>query len=851
GRREGGWRSWLVVVAATWCNGSIFGIQNSFGVLFVAMLERFGDREDTSLRFKTAWVGSLSMGVIFLLSPLVSVCSDRFGCCRTAVLGATVAFVGILSSSFSRSLAELYVTYGLLFAGGCSLAYQPSLVILGRHFTARLGLVNGLVTAGSSLFTIVMPLVIKHSLNTIGLAHTLQFMSLFMIGLIMASCTYLPPPAWHGPAKNTTPALHTPHTSLKGRIVHTARTLWEISRGDAAVSPSPPATPQGPPPTGSPQGPPTPAGGGPPRVSSAWSRRLSGCLGVFDWSLWRLPSYCTWALGVPLALFGYFVPYVHLMKHVEERFPKEQGEILLICIGVTSGVGRLVSGRVVDLIPGVNKVFMQVISFVLMGLFSMLLPLCPAWAALIALCLAMGFVDGCFICVMAPVAFELVGPASASQAIGGLLGLMAVPMTAGPPIAGILRDRLGSYDIAFYLAGVPPLLGAMVLSSVPWFHNRHRRRLRRPSRGDDAGTGGTTLVALLRADDVEDPELDHNENPERRPDDERGGGSGGAPGEILRLVGSREPDSDPDPDCGGKPAPGLAGDEEEEDEDLAPDRSSEPVLEKSRELDFKGDPQTDQNPAPDRSPEPVLEESREPDFKGDSQTDQNPVQDRSPEPVLEESREPDFKGDSQTDQNPVQDRSPEPVLEESRELDFKGDSQTDQNPAPDRSSEPVREESREPDFKGDSQTDQNPAPDRSPEPVLEESRELDFKGDSQTDQNPVPDRSPEPVLEESRELDFKGDSQTDQNPAPDHKGNPPSDGEPASDCEENQVPDGNHPEVGENPEREGNRRRIDESPALDREGNSEPDQIPEPDLKENVDLEGGADARTPDRSLRV
>ncbi|CAN0284711.1 unnamed protein product [Lampetra fluviatilis] len=726
--------------------------ENSFGVLFVAMLERFGDREDTSLRFKTAWVGSLSMGVIFLLSPLVSVCSDRFGCCRTAVLGATVAFVGILSSSFSRSLAELYVTYGLLFAGGCSLAYQPSLVILGRHFTARLGLVNGLVTAGSSLFTIVMPLVIKHSLNTIGLAHTLQFMSLFMIGLIMASCTYLPPPA-------------------------------------------PPATPQGPPPTGSPQGPPTPAGGGPPRVSSAWSRRLSGCLGVFDWSLWRLPSYCTWALGVPLALFGYFVPYVHLMKHVEERFPKEQGEILLICIGVTSGVGRLVSGRVVDLIPGVNKVFMQVISFVLMGLFSMLLPLCPAWAALIALCLAMGFVDGCFICVMAPVAFELVGPASASQAIGGLLGLMAVPMTAGPPIAGILRDRLGSYDIAFYLAGVPPLLGAMVLSSVPWFHNRHRRRLRRPSRGDDAGTGGTTLVALLRADDVEDPELDHNENPERRPDDERGGGSGGAPGEILRLVGSREPDSDPDPDCGGKPAPGLGGDEEEEDEDLAPDRSSEPVLEESRELDFKGDPQTDQNPVQDRSPEPVLEERREPDFKGDSQTDQNPVQDRSPEPVLEESRELDFKGDPQTDQNPVQDRSPEPVLKE--------------------------------------------------------SREPDFKGDSQTDQNPVQDRSPEPVLEESRELDFKGDSQTDQNPAPDHKGNPPSDGEPAPDREENQVLDGNHPEVGENPEREGNRRRIDESPALDREGNSEPDQIPEPDLKENVDLEGGADARTPDRSLRV
>lgn len=37
---------------------------------------------------------------------------------------------------------------------------------------------------------------------------------------------------------------------------------------------------------------------------------------------------------------------------------------------------------------------------------------------------------------MAPIAFELVGPMEASQAIGYLLGLMAIPMSAGPPIAG-------------------------------------------------------------------------------------------------------------------------------------------------------------------------------------------------------------------------------------------------------------------------------------------------------------------------------------------------------------------------------------------------------------------------------
>lgn len=49
------------------------------------------------------------------------------------------------------------------------------------------------------------------------------------------------------------------------------------------------------------------------------------------------------------------------MKHVEERFGVEANkEVLLMCIGITSGVGRLIFGRVADYVPGVNKIFLQV-----------------------------------------------------------------------------------------------------------------------------------------------------------------------------------------------------------------------------------------------------------------------------------------------------------------------------------------------------------------------------------------------------------------------------------------------------------------------------------------------------------
>lgn len=49
------------------------------------------------------------------------------------------------------------------------------------------------------------------------------------------------------------------------------------------------------------------------------------------------------------------------MKHVEERFGADANkEVLLMCIGVTSGVGRLIFGRVADYVHGVNKVYLQV-----------------------------------------------------------------------------------------------------------------------------------------------------------------------------------------------------------------------------------------------------------------------------------------------------------------------------------------------------------------------------------------------------------------------------------------------------------------------------------------------------------
>lgn len=60
---EGGW-GWVVMLASMWCNGSVFGIQNSFGLLFVSLLKEFGSDDDADLRFKTCEYSSVPVSKV-------------------------------------------------------------------------------------------------------------------------------------------------------------------------------------------------------------------------------------------------------------------------------------------------------------------------------------------------------------------------------------------------------------------------------------------------------------------------------------------------------------------------------------------------------------------------------------------------------------------------------------------------------------------------------------------------------------------------------------------------------------------------------------------------------------------
>ena len=184
-------QAWLVMICSFLCNGVIFGIHNSFGVLFVFLKEGYKDDPDAAT--KASSVGSLAVAMTFLMSPISSILVDRYGVRLTAFTGGLIAFLGMILSSFAVDRVELlYLTYGVMFGGGSSLTYTPSLVILGHYFKKHMGLVNGFVTTGSSVFTVILPKLMFSLLENLGLKKCLYVLAALTSIQMVAALSFKP-----------------------------------------------------------------------------------------------------------------------------------------------------------------------------------------------------------------------------------------------------------------------------------------------------------------------------------------------------------------------------------------------------------------------------------------------------------------------------------------------------------------------------------------------------------------------------------------------------------------------------------------------------------------------------------
>lgn len=160
-RRPAPFYGWYVAATAVatyfFTNGmTLFVPQN----LFPRFIETFGATPG-----QVSVTTALSLGIAALLAPFVGAVVDRFGVVRVIRSGLLIMAVCFTLYPFARSLTDLYLLHAGLALGLVLAGLMANVVLLSNWFTARRGLVVGMLAAGSSLAGATLPLAIAPLVN--------------------------------------------------------------------------------------------------------------------------------------------------------------------------------------------------------------------------------------------------------------------------------------------------------------------------------------------------------------------------------------------------------------------------------------------------------------------------------------------------------------------------------------------------------------------------------------------------------------------------------------------------------------------------------------------------------------
>lgn len=177
-------------------------------------------------------------------------------------------------------------------------------------------------------------------------------------------------------------------------------------------------------------------------------------LKLFDFSVWRMNSFIFWVISMSLLFLGYFVPFIHLPNHAKSLgVPGYQSSLLVGYLSVASTVSRVLFGLVLNH-PRVNRFYVLQLCFLMMSVTTTLCPLAQDYTGLILYAVGFGAFDGCVVLLIAITTSDIVGAGKLPEALGGLYGVISIPMICGSPLAGLCMILMGVDHWKSYMGGM-------------------------------------------------------------------------------------------------------------------------------------------------------------------------------------------------------------------------------------------------------------------------------------------------------------------------------------------------------------------------------------------------------------
>jgi OFA family oxalate/formate antiporter-like MFS transporter len=186
---------WLPVAGGV-CMNLALGTLYAWSVFVLPLEQEFGwTRAQTSWTFTIAIV---TFAASFILAGRIQ---DKRGPQICAAIGGTLVGVGFILSSFTSSIAYLYLMFGVVVGLGNGFGYATPVPVASKWFPDKRGLVVGMMVGGYGAGSAIFGPVATSLIGSVGWRATFQILgALFFVMGMIGAVLLKNPPAGYQPA---------------------------------------------------------------------------------------------------------------------------------------------------------------------------------------------------------------------------------------------------------------------------------------------------------------------------------------------------------------------------------------------------------------------------------------------------------------------------------------------------------------------------------------------------------------------------------------------------------------------------------------------------------------------------
>uniref|UniRef100_A0A8D0GUR4 Solute carrier family 16 member 5 n=1 Tax=Sphenodon punctatus TaxID=8508 RepID=A0A8D0GUR4_SPHPU len=407
--QDRGW-AWMVLLATVLVQALTLAFPSCIGVFFTDLQHEF-----QATNSETSWFPSIMTAVLHAGGPFCSLLVERFGCRFTVMLGGLLSSVGMVASSFSKSIGQLYVTAGFIAGLGSCFSFQAGVTVLGYYFVRRRALANALASSGVSIGLTLWPLISQYLLDEMG------WRSCFLIfgGVLLNSCVCgaVMRPVHINPPRS--PPDPSPGQSADGT---------QLSNGVTVHHEGP-----------------------------RWRARLMACIPTLQKYLafdifCKNKGYRIYTIGVTWMVMGFVLPHIYLVPYAIQNGVEERKAALLISI---IGFVNIFMRPMAGLLSGLSvftgrRIYLFSLAVLLNGLSNLICVISAEFSVLVLYCLVYSVSMSGIGALLFQVLMDVVEMDRFPSALGLFTILESVTILLGPPLTGLLVDLTGQFSYVFY-----------------------------------------------------------------------------------------------------------------------------------------------------------------------------------------------------------------------------------------------------------------------------------------------------------------------------------------------------------------------------------------------------------------